>query len=834
MAHLSDLRFALVVAGDLSLDVVRFDLEEGISQPFRLELDLSSFDAAIDANALLDREAVFTIERNGIAERTVVGIVTSFQMDEAGFQRTRYRAVVESPLARLALRHNSRIFQRVNATEVLATLLKDNAILGSRTTYFATHEPREYCVQYRETDAALFHRLATEEGIVHWHEFVNGHGTLVLSDKVGSAPTLPEHAPVLYQPASAGDAPGPHLSRFAYRRQLAPTRITQREYSFHNPRYNLQHGAKAWALEEAVGDYEHYDYAGRYKHDEAGKPFTRNRLSGLRNAADQAAIAGDDARLFPGLAFDLTGHTIARLNDCWRVVSMHHIGEQATSQETDGFDAEPGTSYRYEAIIVPAHYDWKPEPAPRPVVDGPQVAHVVGPEGEEIHCDEHGRVQVWFPWDREGPRENATCWIRVSQGWAGTMYGFMALPRVGHEVIVSFLEGDPDQPIITGRAYHAANRPPYKLPMLNTLTTFKSQEHQGSGHNELLIDDTSGELKAQLKSTHAATQLNLGYLTHPRDDRGSGRPRGEGFELRTDASGALRAARGLLLTAYERSQAGSGQLDHAELVQCVATLTDLVCSLTDIAAAHQALPIDHASRQELAQSLEHLGAGANDHAKESGGKPLLAMTAPDGVVMATPASVLIGAGRQLDVVTEGAQYFTAAQTQHFTAGQGISQFAIDGGLTQIAHRDDVRTQAQHGNVIVEAEQNIRHNAGQQMLLFAGEKMILGCGQSGMVFNANGRIEMFGTEFIPHARFERQPPVSMQSAAPQFGQINTAGRFALVQADGTTPVPGQRYRIALDNGQIVEGLTDAQGLTEMLQHDALRIANIEVFHDSDDK
>ncbi|MDR0183452.1 type VI secretion system Vgr family protein [Lysobacter arvi] len=494
MSHQSDVRFQLSVSGTSALEVVRFELAEGISQPFRLDLELSSIDDAIHATALLDREAIFTIERDGLVERTVVGLVTAFEQDETGFHRTRFRATVQSPLTRLALRHNSRIFQQVNATEVLATLLKESAILGTRTAYFASHEPREYCVQYRETDAAFFHRLATEEGIVHWHEVEEGRAALVLSDKIGHAPTLPEHAPVLYQPAPAGDAPGPHLSRFAYRRQLAPTRVTQREYTFKNPRYDLQHEAKAWAAEEAVGDYEHYDYAGRYKRDEAGRPFTRNRLSGLRNTAEHAAIAGDDARLFPGVAFDLTGHPTARLNDRWRVVSMHHIGEQATSQEADAAGSEHGSRYRYEATVVPAHYDWKPEPAPRPVVEGPQVAHVVGPEGEEIHCDEHGRVQVWFPWDREGGQtENSTCWIRVTQGWAGTMYGFMALPRVGHEVIVDFLEGDCDQPIVTGRAYHAANRPPYELPRHKTRTTFKTQTHKGDGYNELRFEDEAGQ-----------------------------------------------------------------------------------------------------------------------------------------------------------------------------------------------------------------------------------------------------------------------------------------------------------------------------------------------------
>ncbi len=491
MPQQSDRRFSLRIAERPDLDVVRFELTEGISQPFRLELELSSFDDTVDATALLDREAVFTIERDGIAERTVVGLVTAFEQGTTGFQRTRYRAVVESPLARLALRHNSRIFQQVGAPQILATLLKESRLPGTRSAYSASHEPREYCVQYRESDATFFHRLATEEGIVHWHEATDGHGTLVLSDRLEGAPFL--DGPVLYQPAPAGDAPGPHLWHFAHRRQLAPTRITQREYTFHNPSYDLQHEAKAWTSESAVGDYEHYDYAGRYKRDEAGKPFTRTKLAGLRNAAEHARIEGDDARLWPALAFELSGHPNAALNARWRVVSMCHTGEQAASQEAEAALAERGSRYRYEATVVPAAYDWKPGPAPRPVVDGPHIAHVVGPQNEEIHCDEHGRVQVWFPWDREGPRENATCWIRVSQGWAGALYGFLALPRIGHEVIVSFLEGDPDQPIVTGRAYHAAHRPPYELPRHKTRTTFKTQTHKGEGYNELRFEDDAGQ-----------------------------------------------------------------------------------------------------------------------------------------------------------------------------------------------------------------------------------------------------------------------------------------------------------------------------------------------------
>ncbi|MCW3156396.1 type VI secretion system tip protein VgrG, partial [Achromobacter spanius] len=170
--------------------------------------------------------------------------------------------------------------------------------------------------------------------------------------------------------------------------------------------------------------YERYDYPGRYKRDEAGKPFTQSRLLGLRRDARMAQVQGDDARLIPGVAFDLTGHPREDWNHGWRPVRMRHHGVQHSSQEEDSAGAEQGTRYGYTADIVPDKVDWKPAPSRKPVVDGPQIASVVGPPNEEIYCDEYGRIKVQFPWDRLGRNnEHSSCWIRVSQNWAGAGWG---------------------------------------------------------------------------------------------------------------------------------------------------------------------------------------------------------------------------------------------------------------------------------------------------------------------------------------------------------------------------------------------------------------------------
>lgn len=229
MAYRSDVRLRFEIGKEL-LDVVRFELAEGVSQSFRLELELSSTDDAIDAADLLDRDAVFTIERDGVAERTVAGIVTAFEQGDSGHRFTRYRAVIESPLARLALRHNSRIFQQVTAPEILATILKEHRLLGAKTTYLGNHEPREYAVQFREHDDQFLYRLATEEGIVYWHQTEGSHGRLVLSDRIDTVSTQTQtRAPIRLVSLGLGHlirpgAPtrGPRVALPARLRALAP------------------------------------------------------------------------------------------------------------------------------------------------------------------------------------------------------------------------------------------------------------------------------------------------------------------------------------------------------------------------------------------------------------------------------------------------------------------------------------------------------------------------------------------------------------------------------------------------------------------------------------
>ena len=294
---------------------------------------------------------------------------------------------------------------------------------------------------------------------------------------------------------SGGDSKEPALNRFHYTEQVRTARQVQRDYTFTHPYYNQQHTATGdQDLNNQHKDYERYDYPGRYKRDIAGKPFTKTRLAALRNDAKLAHLEGDDERLQPGLAFDLSEHPREDFNDRWRTIAIKHEGKQHTSLQEESFGSGLGTSYELKASAIRWTSDWKAPLRDKPCIDGPQIATVVGPPGEEIYCDEWGRVKVQFPWDRSDKNnDHSSCWIRVTQGWAGATWGSIAIPRVGQELVISYLDGDPDQPLATGTAYRQTNLPPYELPKHKTQMTIKSRTHKGEGSNELRFEDELGQ-----------------------------------------------------------------------------------------------------------------------------------------------------------------------------------------------------------------------------------------------------------------------------------------------------------------------------------------------------
>lgn len=485
--------FVLPALPEIELAVVSFDWQEALSEPFSLHLELASSYDQLLRHPLLNSRGQLAIWFDGQRLRQVDGIIVSASQGERGVRRSRYRLLMRPPLWRLQLRHNSRIFQGMTPDQIIATLLHEQGVNAHRFMLRHVHRQRDYCVQYRESDLAFVLRLAAEEGLYYFHSGCaeDGQPLLVWADDPSA---LQGGRDLLFNPQPHALALGSRIQQFELHQQLAPSCVVLQDYSFLQPDYALLH-RRAVPDEPHIdgghGCFEHYDYPGRFKQDSSGQALTDYRFDALRQEVVAASGVSNSVQLQPGHSFQLSGHPLAQANMLWQPSRVHHRGQQPQALEEEaGCEA---TCYHNEFMVLPARQCWRPLGEVKPRVDGPQMARVVGPEGEEIYCDEHGRVKVQFPWDRQGGgNEHSSCWVRVAQGWAGGHYGCIAIPRIGHQVIVSFLEGDPDQPIITGRSYHAVNRTPYELPTHKSKTVLRSESYRGDGFNELSIEDMAG------------------------------------------------------------------------------------------------------------------------------------------------------------------------------------------------------------------------------------------------------------------------------------------------------------------------------------------------------
>ncbi|EIZ8058980.1 type VI secretion system tip protein VgrG, partial [Salmonella enterica] len=394
------------------------------------------------------------------------------------------------PLWRCGLRQNFRIFQQQDIQTLSSTLLNENGVTEWTPVFYESHPAREFCVQYGESDLAFLTRLWSEEGIFYfdWHAPQGAAQKLVLCDDVAGVSTLGE---MPFNPNTDTEVSTMCISSFRYRARTGPSSVETQDYTFKTPGWPGYYNRAAENLNGQRTQYEIFDYPGRFKDGTHGEAFARYQIEGWRHDTETATCISNSPELCPGKRFTLTGHPSERLNREWQVVSCVLAGDQP--QALHGSQGE-GTTLSNRAELIPADRTWRPPPLPKPSVDGPQSAIVTGPAGEEIFCDEHGRVRVRFHWDRYCPgNEDSSCWVRVSQAWAGAGFGNLAIPRVGQEVIVDFLNGDPDQPIIMGRTYHQDNRSPGSLPGTKTQMTIRSKTYKGDGFNELRFEDATGK-----------------------------------------------------------------------------------------------------------------------------------------------------------------------------------------------------------------------------------------------------------------------------------------------------------------------------------------------------
>ncbi len=485
-------------AGDLETDellVTGFSGTEGISELFLFRVDLCSVTRDIDFNTIVGTPGLLEIASSS-GSRYVNGIVRSFARTREGSSLTHYTAELVPLHWMLTRRYKSRIFQTPNCSDmtvpgIVTKVMQDAGIPDDayRLALEKQYAEREFVVQYRESDFDFISRLMEHEGIFYFFEHTAEGHKLVLGDSPVANAANPNDAEYPYRDPNGLVEEKEFVFSAVDQQEIQTGAICLDDYDFHKPALELRATVKA----NEYTSLEFSDYPGEYVEKSVGQQYAQVRLEEFQCAKRVQRFGATVRGLIPGFKFTLQDHPADALNREYLVTQIFHRAMQPQSAQAEA-GAQEGAKHETDVSAIPSDVPYRPlRKTRRPVVLGSQTALVTGPSGEEIYTDPdgYGRVKVLFHWDRENnDDENSSCWVRVSQGWAGGNYGMIFLPRVGQEVIVDFLEGNPDRPIITGRVYNNDNMPPYKLPDEKTKSTIKSRSSKGGGgFNELRFED---------------------------------------------------------------------------------------------------------------------------------------------------------------------------------------------------------------------------------------------------------------------------------------------------------------------------------------------------------
>lgn len=497
--------FAFSSEAEGGFGVYAFDGTEEAHKPFLFFIELVHKSDSLNIAALLGTKGCLAITDAGGGTRYVHGHVKSMRQLHTANSFTHYSCVLVPRVDFLEKRINHRIFQNLSVVQIISRVLAEQ---GFSDTDFALklnkdYEPREYCVQYGESDLHFLSRLCEEEGIFYYFEHSQGNHCLCFSDWAGG-PKIAGEYDLRFFPGSGTRPDTSVIHSLAYKVKTTSNAAAYSDWNFTKPNLDLLMADAESSMEKAPVPggmkLEKYAYPHIYALRGAGASYTSIQLERQMALARQISVESDVSRFVPGHTFTINSHPREDVNSEWWIVSTSHKGEQPGILE---HEAPSGRGFKYDAnaTAIPASTRFVPENLHlKRKAQGKQTAIVTAPEGEEIYTDKYGRVKVKFIWDRSDAHdETSSCWIRVSQGWAGNKYGSMVIPRAGHEVLVSFLEGDPDRPLITGRGvYNGLNMPPYELPEHKTKTYFRSMTTPGEpneprGFNEIRVEDKAGE-----------------------------------------------------------------------------------------------------------------------------------------------------------------------------------------------------------------------------------------------------------------------------------------------------------------------------------------------------
>lgn len=826
--------------------------------------------------------------------RTVCGFIAEAHAGQLDSELSSYRLVLRDALSLLGQRTNTRVFLRASEVDVTQVLISEwrqrSALMAGsfEVDWSLLAEPyplREFIMQHNESDASFLRRLWKRRGI-GW--FIRP-GEPPLPGQAGS----PRHTLVLFNDAM--QLPRNAAGALPYRQDHAPGEqdgilrwlATRRLRAGSVSRHTWDHTQDGPMHSQVNIATEQGELGDRFAHLLEDYLIEAPHVAEDREDLDQISVArmqrlvqetkefhaDSTARaLRVGEWISVEGHpeldrhppherefVLTRLEvyaENNLPASLDQRLQQAAPHHESTFEdlaplrqrcREQGRRYLNRFACVRRGTPLVPAFDPRVDLPKPQIqnAHVVGPPGEELYCDALGRIKLRFHGTRMQDHQHAggagasdserdSAWVRVASHWAGRQWGAVSLPRVGDEVLVDFLGGDPDKPVVIGRVYNGQSLPPAfsrvgSLPGNRFLAGIRSKEIQGQRYNQLRLDDTPRQISAQLASQHGQSELNLGWLTHPRTE-GQSDARGEGAELRTDQALALRGGQGVLISAAARNGASGAQLDRAELLGLMRVLQDVQQQLADLAQTHHADDTQVQTFSRLREQLDAWEAGSNTQTgSDGGGKPVVAVTAPAGVAVTSEEGVAIGAQKEVDLISVGNTQFSVGKKLLARVAQSICLFAQRLGIRLVAANGKLQLQTHGGDIEATSARRIVLTAADEIVLQAPRLRLLAqgaqidLGGDAITQQSSGDHTIRSANFHHVSAAHSQPPgVELPTSA-----MRTDERFILARRGSGRPHVRQRYRIELDDGSVIEGVTDEQGRTALSQDMAMRIARLRI-------
>ena len=467
---------------------------EEMSRPFEYHLDLLSKKKDVNVDQILGKNVTIKLGLPDDQTRYFNGYVTRFAQGAMIGPYHRYVATVRPWLWFLTRTADCRIFQDMKVPDIIKKVFDDHPTADFKLELTGTYRKWTYCVQYRETDFNFVSRLMEQEGIGYYFRHTDGHDTMVLTDSMSKHVATPGYEKLSFiSPDQQVKPDTEHIHSWDFQREIQPGVYVHDDYDLERPSVELKTN-KPLPRGYAPSDYEIYDYPGMYIKTPDGEQYASVRIDELGTQYEIAQAATNARGVAVGALLNMEHHDREDQNREYLIIASSY---DLSFENYELLPEAGGTGYRCSFVAMPSSQQFRPKRiTPKPFVQGPQTAVVVGPGGEEIYTDKYGRVKVQFHWDRRGKKdENSSCWIRVSHPWAGKGWGAISNPRIGQEVIVDFLEGDPDQPIITGRVYNAEQMPPYDLPGNKTQSGIKSRSSKGGGgsnFNEIRMEDLKG------------------------------------------------------------------------------------------------------------------------------------------------------------------------------------------------------------------------------------------------------------------------------------------------------------------------------------------------------